>query len=228
MSISHRVGQRSGDADGAGELAPPSPPAVRRTAGRWTDPRLWAGAVLVLVSVVVGAKVVDSADNTVPVWRAQHDVVAGSAITAADVHLTRVHFEDDAAGQLYLSATQSLPPDARLTRDLGEGELLAVSAVTTDAATPELLPLGVPGSGVPAGLSPGDRVDVWAVPADDRARVQPREVLPDVAVAAVSVAGPGGLGTDRQILVALSDGTDVAQVLAALDGSSIVLVQTGA
>jgi hypothetical protein len=52
-------------------------------------------------------------------------------------------------------------------------------------------------------------------------------VLKHVSVTAVSAAGPGGLAADRQILVALPDGTDVGPALGALNGASIVLIQSG-
>jgi hypothetical protein len=191
---------------------------------------MWVGVLLVLASLIVGARVLGAADDTVAVWRLDHDASAGSPLTAADVHSTRVHFGDAADGRRYLSAAGSLPSGVRLTRDVGAGELLAVSAVTTSPAdVPVQLPLGVSAAGLPAGLAVGDRVDVWAVPSADstRRRAPPVEVLREATVTAVGGAGLGGLGADRQVLVALSAGTDVGRALAALDGASVVLVENG-
>jgi hypothetical protein len=50
-------------------------------------------------------------------------------------------------------------------------------------------------------------------------------VLKDVTVTQVSAAGPGGLDSDRQILVALPADTDIGAALAALNGTSIVLIE---
>lgn len=230
MSLSHRVGSGSSPA-GALDVAPESPPAVRGRVSRWADPRLWVGLLLVVVSLIAGARILAAADDTITVWRLNHDLMAGSAVTSADLTPTRVHFADAADEQRYLSATTSPPAGARLTRDIGAGELLAVSAVTTDgsAAVQQQLPLGVAAAGVPAGLSPGDRVDVWAVPSSDAAqRGHPIKVLADVTVTAVNGSVAGGLGADRQILVALTEGTVVGRALAALDQASVVLIQNGA
>ena len=228
VSVSHRTGASMADPRGADVSTPGSPPAARRTDSRWADPRLWVGVLLVLASVLVGAKVLGAADDTVAVWRVQRDVPAGFPLSSADVVLTRVHFADGSARDSYLSADEALPSGARLTRELSAGELLAVQAITTDtSAAPDELPIAVNDAGLPVGLSPGDRVDVWAVAASDRTTTEPVQVLQDVAVTAVSGAGPGGLGVDREILVALSDGTDVAQVLAELNGASVVLIQNG-
>ena len=52
---------------GIAEAAPA--PAVRRLrSSRWRDPRLAVGVVLVAASVVVGARVLAAADDTVAVW----------------------------------------------------------------------------------------------------------------------------------------------------------------
>ncbi len=194
---------------------------------RWADPRLWVGVLLVLVSLLVGAKVLAAADDSVAVVRVERSLIGGSAITTGDIGVTRVHFEDASDAQQYVSAVSSLPLGARLTRDVAAGELLSVSAVTTDGGVaPQQLPLGVPEAGVPIGLSPGNRVDVWAVPTPDPTlRRSPVSVLRDVTVTAVTGAGPGGLGADRQVLVALPDGADVGRALGLLTSMSVVLIQ---
>ncbi len=228
VSLSHRVGPHV--ADGSFPTEPPggSPPAARQRSARWADPRLWVGVVFVLVSVVVGATVIDAADSSRAVWRLRGDVSAGSALSASDLVATKVHFDDDTVTR-YVSADEPLPAGARLTRDLAAGELLPVSATTTvTAAAPALMPLGVPGAGIPTALAPGDHVDVWAVaPRDVRRTPPPVQVLKGVTVTSVGAAGPGGLDADRQILVALPDDTDVGTALAALNGASVVLIESG-
>jgi hypothetical protein len=95
-------------------------------------------------------------------------------------------------------------------------------------AVDKQLPLGVGASGMPEGLAAGDRVDVWAVPASDSSgRRSPVAVLRGVTVTAVGGTGLGGLGGDRQLLVTLAPHTDVGRALAALNGSSVVLIQNG-
>jgi hypothetical protein len=228
VSLSPTVRPRDEERPGTVGPEVTSPLASRQRTRRWADPRLWAGALLVLTSILVGAAVLSSADSTEPVWRLSRDVPSGSPLVGADLERTLVHL-DDSTVQLYLSAEQPLEAGVRVTRDLRAGELLAASAISADTSpAPQLLPLGVPGAGVPAGLAPGDRVDVWAVASlDDRSSAPPSLVLRQVAVSAVSAVGPGGLDSDRQILVELPDGTDVARALSALNGASVVLVEDG-
>jgi hypothetical protein len=182
-----------------------------------------------LASLLVGARVFASADDTIAVETMNHDAVAGTALTPGDLHLTSVHFSDAAEAERYLTAGTPLVAGATLTRDVGVGELLAASSVTSGAGpVTKQLPLGVAAAGLPAGLSPGDRVDVWAVSSSDStSRRSPVAVLRDVSVAAVSGTGLGGLGGDRQILVTLGSGTDVGRALAELNGSSVVLIRKG-
>src|SRR3712207_4756406 len=54
------------------EVPGPTPRRVRPP--RWLDLRLVLGVLLVLGSVLVGARVVTAADATVPVWSARSDL----------------------------------------------------------------------------------------------------------------------------------------------------------
>lgn len=221
-----RPADRADMTDGA--AVPSSPPANRARRSRWRDPRLWMGALLVLASVVIGARVLAAADDTVPVWTLDHAVSAGMAITNADVGVTRVHFSTATDQSRYWLADQALPAQAHLTRDVGAGEMLARSAVSTDtSAVPHELPLGVPAAGLPSDIAPGDHVEVWAVPQPDHAKRPPERVLSDVAVLSVGDVSVTGVGSDRQVVVGLPDGADTSAVLDSLNGSSVVLVRIG-
>src|SRR3954469_23985996 len=61
-----------------------SPPARRVNRPRWFDLRLLTGVLLVLVSVIIGARVVAASDSSEPVWAAAHDLAAGTQLTATD------------------------------------------------------------------------------------------------------------------------------------------------
>jgi hypothetical protein len=211
------------------EDEPSSPRATRQRRTRWRDPKLWLGVVLVLTSIVVGARVLASADDTVAVWQLSRDIPAGSPVGSSDVQVTRLHFDDPAVAAQYVLA-DPLPEAQHATRDLRAGELLALSAVTSSAApATRQLPLGVGASQMPADLRAGDHVEVWAVPSSSvgaRTPAAPTMVLRDVTVLSVGSATVGATA-ERQVLVALGPRADVAAVLQQVNGASVVLVRLG-
>ncbi len=223
VSVDHRA-VRTTAVETGGDLA--SPPASRLRRSRWRDPRLWLGVVLVLASIVVGARVVAAADDTVAVWVLDVEGTAGMDVGADDVRSADVHFSDASDAGRYLVADTSFPSGLRLVHDVAAGELLPVSAVT-DAAedVPAQLPLGVPGSGMPSDLARGDVVDIWAVPT--AAGRHSTLVLGPVPVVAVATAGQGGVGGDRQVVVSLPSDVDLAAVLDRLREASVVLIRVG-
>jgi hypothetical protein len=233
VSLSQRGGARSESTDGVERgatagLGQTSPLARRLQTQRWRDPRLWLGGLLVVCSVLIGAKLLASANDTVAVWAVDDDVSAGMSVGAGDVHAVRIHFADGAEADRYLAASQPFPAGTVLTRDFGAGELLSVSGVTTDGrAAPDELPLGVAAAGLPADLHSGDHVDVWAVPTQNSSTTPTTKVLGDVIVMTVGAAGQGGLESTREILVALPADVDVAHVLGSLRDASVVLVRIG-
>lgn len=209
-------------------LSSVSPPASRAGRSRWRDPRLWLGAVLVLASVVIGAKVLAAADDTVAVWALDRDVSAGMPASSADLRVLRVHFGESADADRYWPANETLPSAAHFTSDLAAGEMLTRSAVSTDTAlVPHQLPLAVTSAGLPSGVTVGDHVEVWAVPKPEQAKRSAALVLPDVIVTSVGEVGVGGLGSDRQVVVALPEPDQTSAVLDAINGTTVVLVRIG-
>jgi hypothetical protein len=206
-----------------------SPLAARQRRARGRDPRLWLGVVLVLGSIVVGARLLAAADDTTAVWQVGRDIPAGDAVVAADLQVTRAHFDDPAVAARYVLADRPVDPRSRATRDLHAGELLDASAVSSSPAPPtRQLPLGVGATQQPADLRPGDHVEVWAVPdsstgAGSGGRV-PSLVLRDVRVLSVG-GGVVGASAERQVLVGLARTTDVGAVLRLITGASVVLVR---
>ncbi len=208
---------------------PASPPATRQRRSRWRDPRLWLGIALVVGSVVVGAKVMAAADDTVGVWQLVHDVPFGAEVDATDVRVTQVHFGEPAVAGQYLTSDVPIAPGEHATRDLQAGELLGLASVSS-ARSPlgRQLPLGVAAAAAPADLRSGDHVEVWAVAGGTdgtpRARGLPTMVLPDVVVLSVG-SSLSGVSSDRQVLVGLADDVDVGGVLRQVTGAQVVLVR---
>lgn len=167
-------------------LTPTSPSAARLRAPSWRDPRLVVGLLLVLASVLVGARVVSAADSTVPVWVAARTLVPGQEITAADVRAVRVHLEGGAGG--YLSAREEPPQGAVALRQVTSGDLVPRSAVGSASAL-TTRPVGLPVTGpLPSGLVAGALVDVWVTPAPARPGA-PALAAPASTSAAASGAG---------------------------------------
>lgn len=217
----------------------PAPPAPVRMRGpvprrvrppRWLDLRLVLGVLLVLVSVLLGARVVGAADTTVPVWAAAGDLAAGTVLSPDDLVAVDVRLDD--AADRYL-ATSTHPEGRALARAVREGELLPRS-VLEDVPELDRIALPVQAGYVPPGLARGQVVDVYAV-ADPAAGAagsadgQVALVVGAAPVQAVSGRADGVLSsaaTTVQVVVAVR-ADDAADVLAAIGGRPLVVVVHG-
>jgi hypothetical protein len=142
-----------------------APAARRGSAPGWRDPRLWLGLAIVAASFLVGALVLGSSEETVPVWVAADPLGAGHVLTADDLAVRRVRFDDSGAADLYFRADRQLPADLRLSRDVGAGELVP-RAATAPAGQRDWreVPVSVRPDQVPRSVGVGDTVDVYVRP----------------------------------------------------------------
>jgi hypothetical protein len=205
-----------------------APPATRFRRPGWRDPRLVVGVLLVCLSVVLGAQLLSGRDDVAQVWAAADAVSAGETLTREDLRPVGVRFADEADAASYVSADDPLPEGTVATRDLSSGELLPAAVLGGQGEGLMELPLAVPGGGVPTGLVPGHRVDVWVVPrAQAAARVaQGRQVLEDVPV--LRIGGGRGLEgpeTPRQVLVGVDAELRLGPVVGQLADNHVVLVR---
>jgi hypothetical protein len=196
-------------------------------APRWLDLRLVLGVLLVLGSVLLGARVIGAADATVPVWAAAADLAAGSELSAADLVAVDVRLDDAAAA--YLS-TRTDASGRTLGRAVRAGELLPRSALEKPVDLVHLA-LPVQSGYVPPDLARGQLVDVYAVddPAAGAAAAAGAEVTLVVAhapVQAISGRSDGVLSsttTTVQVVVAVA-ADDAPEILAAVGGRPLVVV----
>ncbi|MCL1869349.1 MAG: hypothetical protein FWF90_02920 [Promicromonosporaceae bacterium] len=204
----------------------PAPVAPRLRRPSWRDPRLVVGVVIVALSVAGGSWAVSSAQRTVPVWAAAATLTPGDRLTADAVRSVDVRLAD--AG-LYLSAAEPLPGDLVVDRVVGEGELVARSALG-DAASTDLRSVAVPVEGpLSAKVRKGSVVDVWLVPdvpaRSDAKAAPPRAVVEGVVVEQVDDDSSRlvvGTGTTLHVLVPTAD---LPGLLAALgDGGTVDVV----
>ena len=216
----------------------PGPVPRRVRPPRWLDLRLVLGVLLVLGSVLIGARVLSSADATVPVWAAAGDLAAGTVLTGDDLVAVDVRL-DDAAGA-YLS-TGTRPAGRTLARAVSQGELVPRAALAGPASLVQVA-LPVQAGYVPPGLTRGRLVDVYAVGAAPASAASAASsgsassstasgagvtpVVTGVPVQVVSGRAQGVLSTPTttvQVVVSVP-AARAPEVLAAIGGRPLVVV----
>lgn len=224
-ALGTRPGTRAVPVDPA-EQTGPVPRRIRPP--RWLDLRLVLGVLLVLGSVLLGARIVSGADRTVPVWAAAGDLAAGTVLTSDDLVPVDVRLGDAAGAYL---ATSTRPQGRALSRSVRHAELVPRSALDGASAQVQLA-LPVQAGYVPPGLGRGSRVDVYALPGTASGQAAQATgpgvvaVVRDATVQAVSGRSAGVLATPTTtVQVVVSVPADRApDVLAAVGGRALAVV----
>jgi flagella basal body P-ring formation protein FlgA len=211
--------------------APGSPSASRLATPSWLDGRLVLGVLLVLVSVLVGAKVLAGADRSQQVWSATHDLAPGTVIAAGDVELTKVRLFGTSSRYLAGPA----PVGYVVLRSVGSHELLPHDALSVPGKLVQRrdITVAVAYGHLPTDLRGGDVVDLYVTPDDKAIRrgekgvdlAVPRLVLSDVVVARVTRAS-GLTSSGQTVPVVLTvDPSQVLSVVQALADGPVDLVR---
>jgi hypothetical protein len=210
------------------------PAAHRSRRPGWRNPRLLLGLVLVAASVVVGARLMAAADDSVGVWAVARDLPAGATLGDDDVVRRQVRFPDEQTADGYLAASDQLPAAATLNRAVSAGELLPRAAIAEQDG-PDLVevPISVAVDDLPATVRQGSVVDVWVAPrvgsvSGQRPTATP--VLSDVVVVAV----PRSSNTlapesTRQVIVGVpADRADeLGKALGGISDGRVVIARKG-
>jgi hypothetical protein len=208
----------------------PTPPATRAAQPGWRDPRLWIGVLIVAVSVVAGARLMSSADDTVPVWSVATDMGPGDEVVPEDLVATRVRFADEGDLAGYFTAEDELPADLVLTRGVGAGELLPRAAVGSAAQVDTLqVPVAVDVEQVPGSVQAGSVVDLY-LSGRGASRGGGGPALSAVTVVdAPPVEETFGTTGKRQLVLAVeeADATRFFRLLGASDSAVITVVRRG-
>jgi hypothetical protein len=182
---------------------PGSPRAARLAPPSWLDTRLVLGVLLVLVSVVVGARVLSAADRSQLVWATARDLAPGAELTADDVVAMPVRLFGNAGR--YLSAEQPPPVGYVLSRGLGADELLPRDALAAPGRDLDFryVTVNVRPGNAPPDLRSGEQVDVYVTP-EQRQSAVAGESPPPVAGTAAATSAPAPLTGSRLVLASVT------------------------
>ena len=185
------------------------------------DLRFLVGLVLVAVSIAGVWMLVSSSRQTTPVLQATRTVLPGESVSAADFQVVDVGL--GGVVDAYL-APQELKPGAVATRTVPEGELVP-SASIGDREASRTTTIVVSSTAIPAGVEAGSAVELWQAPLKDdgRTRDAPRVLVGDAVIGRVAEA-EGMLSENRTDVEVVIDRADVAEVLAAITGGSVISI----
>jgi len=181
----------------AGAPPPPEPlvePEPRkRHRLRWT--LLTLLAVLVVVGALLGGRFW-GAHGQKQVWALRADLARGATLTSGDLETITV--KGDAANGLVPTSTGVA--GSVLNRSMPAGVGLPAASLGGVARFPgpteTLVGVGLPSGNAPAGLTPGAKVTVYALPASSNGEKPPpatsQKVLGSVEVVAVTTVSSGG------------------------------------
>ncbi len=139
-----------------------SPAGRRVQRPRWRDAKLMTGVLLILASVVLGARLIGSASRTTGWLSVTHALPAGHVLVAADLRAVQAHLPASSDGRYFASDPSPLIGKT-LTSAVAAGELLPAAAVTAASkADSRIVPVIVRSGRLPE-LAAGDRVDVYVL-----------------------------------------------------------------
>lgn len=197
---------------------------IRR--GRVDRTRLIAGVGLVVASVIGVGALVTQANRTTVALAARHVLAAGDVLGEDD--LLAVHVRLGTSADAYLAAAPA--PGSVITRTIEEGELVPRAALqTADAVGTTSVVLAVDGA-LPASVTAGASVDVWATRAARGAEADAaKDLAPIVLVSGATVVRvvrddgfAGSRGTAVEVRVPRETTAAVLAAVAAGDAVSVL------
>jgi hypothetical protein len=193
----------------------PAPGTADSRTRRYRDPRLAIGLALVTLSIGAVVGIVAFADEGVEVLAAPRLLVEGERITLGDLEPRRVVLGIEA--QHYVTAAD-VPPDGLIvTRTVGGGELVPLSAVGDERGPRSTTIVVTLTTTLGATVRPGDRLDLWAAPAEEAGRFGAPTVIASETRLVRTVAAEGIVASgEAGRIEVLVPRRDVARILFAL------------
>lgn len=188
----------------------------------WGDARFLIGLAIVALSIGGVWAVVSSSGATTPVLQATRTIALGDALVSGDFQVVEVGL--GRVTERYL-APQELRPGQVASRTVFAGELLATSAAEDADANRTTTIVVESSTGIPADVDAGSVIELWHSPPVDDAGGQgpPRVLVADAIVTSVTKTD-GMLAADGTTAEVVIDRADVAEVLAAITGGSVLSV----
>ncbi len=203
---------------GQEESAEPRARRLRRPG--WRDTRLLVGVLLVLVSVAGGVRLVDSLDESTPVYAAATPLLPGQEIAAQDLREVDVRMADAVAH--YVDASKPLTEGTVALRLIPAGELLPASALgSASEAQDKTVTVPIDPAAAQT-LTAGTVVDLWVSRQDPTATgtayLEPQLVLSGALIARTPAVSNGlGMGIGRAAVQVVVPAEHVAAVIASVD-----------
>ncbi|UDY22825.1 hypothetical protein [Nocardioides sp. Kera G14] len=199
-----------------------APRAIRASRAGWRDPRLWVGVAIVAVSVIAGARLMASADDTVGVSVARTDIAAGTRIDAVDLDTVQVKLSDEVLRTL-IGPSTDLGKNTVFTRPVGAGELVPLAALGTSQGLVEV-PLSVEPEQVPPGVRAGAVVDVYVLQKGERTSISAEPALASASVVAAPDPADALVATGKRQLVVAVPESDARAYLATVGAADQAVV----
>lgn len=195
---------------------------VRSRRAVWGDARFLIGIAVVALSIGGVWAVVSSSGTTTPVLQATRTIALGEALVSEDFRVVEVGL--GTVTDRYL-APQELHAGQVASRTVFAGELLATSAAESADANRTTTIVVESSTGIPADVAAGSVIELWHSPPVDDSGSQgpPRILVADAIVTSVTKA-EGMLSADGTTAEVVIDRADVAEVLAAITGGSVLSV----
>lgn len=191
-----------------------TPPHGSR-ARRYRDPRLAIGLVLVTVSIGAVVGIVALADEGDEVLATPRLLIEGEHVELSDFEPRRVVLGVE--GHTYLTASDIPESGVVVTRTVGAGELVPLSAVGDERGPRSTTVVVTLSTALGATVRPGDRLDLWAAPAEEAGRFGAPAVIASGTQLVRTVAADGIVASgEAGRIELLVPRRDVARILFAL------------
>ena len=133
--------------------------SVPRSTSVWKDPRLIIGIIVLLASIIACTQLIASARAGIQVYQSTRPIAQGEALGPHNTVIIDARPESTA----YLPGGE-MPIEAQAAINLGAGELIARSAITTAAQENRRNIVIAVSDGLPDTVTPGTSLELWFVP----------------------------------------------------------------